>query len=83
MVVGAGYIAVELSGIFNALGSKVNLLIRGKTVSALIRGFKYLVTFFFQVLRRFDSMIGEALTEELKSSGVNLISDCGVGDLVM
>ncbi|XP_065887684.1 glutathione reductase, mitochondrial-like [Dysidea avara] len=64
VVVGAGYIAVELSGIFNALGSKVNLLIRGKTV-----------------LRRFDSMIGEALTEELKSSGVNLISDCGVREI--
>lgn len=32
VVVGAGYIAVELSGIFNALGTKVNLLIRGQTV---------------------------------------------------
>ena len=33
------------------------------------------------MLRRFDSMIGEALTEELKSSGINLISNCGVSDL--
>lgn len=33
VVVGAGYIAVELTGIFNALGSKVSLLIRGQTVS--------------------------------------------------
>ena len=33
VVVGAGYIAVELSGIFTALGSKVSLLIRGETVS--------------------------------------------------
>lgn len=61
VVVGAGYIAVELTGIFNALGSKVSLLIRGQTV-----------------LRKFDSMIGETLTEELKSSGVNLISNCAV-----
>lgn len=36
VVVGAGYIAVELSGIFNALGSKVTLLIRGETVSNIL-----------------------------------------------
>ena len=36
VVVGAGYIAVELSGIFNALGSKVSLLIRGEMVSNLV-----------------------------------------------
>jgi glutathione reductase (NADPH) len=31
-VVGAGYIAVELAGIFNALGSETHLIIRGETV---------------------------------------------------
>ncbi len=31
-VVGAGYIAVELAGVFRALGSEVSLLIRGETV---------------------------------------------------
>ncbi|KAF9533574.1 glutathione reductase [Crepidotus variabilis] len=31
-VVGAGYIAVELAGIFNALGTETHLLIRGETV---------------------------------------------------
>lgn len=31
-VVGAGYIAIELAGIFNALGSKTHLIIRGETV---------------------------------------------------
>lgn len=31
-VVGAGYIAVELAGILNALGSETHLLIRGETV---------------------------------------------------
>lgn len=32
VVVGAGYIAVELAGIFNALGSETHLVIRGDTV---------------------------------------------------
>ena len=32
VVVGAGYIAVELAGIFNALGTETHLLIRGETV---------------------------------------------------
>ena len=32
VVVGAGYIAVELAGIFNTLGSETHLLIRGDTV---------------------------------------------------
>ncbi|KJA15948.1 hypothetical protein HYPSUDRAFT_47907 [Hypholoma sublateritium FD-334 SS-4] len=31
-VVGAGYIAVELAGIFNALGTETHLLVRGDTV---------------------------------------------------
>jgi len=31
-VVGAGYIAVELAGIFNTLGSETHLIIRGETV---------------------------------------------------
>ncbi|PPR00052.1 hypothetical protein CVT24_009008 [Panaeolus cyanescens] len=31
-VIGAGYIAVELAGIFNALGTETHLLIRGDTV---------------------------------------------------
>lgn len=32
MVVGAGYIGVELSGILNALGSRVTFVIRGEKV---------------------------------------------------
>lgn len=31
-VIGAGYIAVELAGIFNALGTETHLIIRGETV---------------------------------------------------
>ncbi len=36
VIVGGGYIAVEFAGIFNALGVKVSMLIRGDTV---LRGF--------------------------------------------
>jgi glutathione reductase (NADPH) len=36
IIVGGGYIAVEFAGIFNALGAKVTMLIRGDT---LLRGF--------------------------------------------
>ncbi|MBC7906597.1 MAG: glutathione-disulfide reductase [Rhodospirillaceae bacterium] len=36
VIVGAGYIAVEFAGIFNALGVKVTLVLRGDTV---LRGF--------------------------------------------
>ncbi|KFE65416.1 glutathione-disulfide reductase [Hyalangium minutum] len=36
IIVGGGYIAVEFAGIFNALGAKVTVLIRGDTV---LRGF--------------------------------------------
>lgn len=32
VIVGAGYIAVELAGIFNALGTETHLVIRGETV---------------------------------------------------
>src|SRR5690606_34926974 len=31
-IVGSGYVAVELTGVFAALGSKVTLVIRGETV---------------------------------------------------
>lgn len=38
MVVGAGYIAVELAGILNALGSDVSLLIRYDKVGFYVHG---------------------------------------------
>lgn len=50
---GAGYIAVELAGILNDLGSQVSLIIRGN-----------------RVLRTFDSVISEKVTENLESSGI-------------
>ena len=55
VVVGAGYIAVELAGILATLGSDVSLLIR-----------------YDHVLRNFDSMVSEALTDELGPTGVKV-----------
>lgn len=34
LIVGGGYVAVELAGIFNSLGTKVTLLLRGETLLA-------------------------------------------------
>ena len=54
-VVGSGYIAVELSGMFRALGAEVQMLIRKQ-----------------HLLRPFDSMIREVLTEEMLSDDIQL-----------
>eukprot|EP00795_Rhopilema_esculentum_P016487 gene16487-7905_t len=51
VVVGAGYIAVELAGILGVLGSETHLIIRQN-----------------RVLRTFDSMLSEKVTEELLDS---------------
>ncbi|KAF8590495.1 glutathione-disulfide reductase [Ramaria rubella] len=55
VVVGAGYIAVELAGIFNALGTETNLLIRKD-----------------KVLRTFDPLLQDTLTEWMEHSGVKI-----------
>ncbi len=54
-IVGAGYIAVELAGIFRSLGSEVSLLIRND-----------------KVLRTFDDLIADNVTELLVAQGVDL-----------
>jgi len=54
-VVGAGYIAVELAGIFNTLGTETHLIIRKD-----------------RVLRTFDPIIQDTLTEKLVKSGIKL-----------
>ncbi|KAF3938924.1 hypothetical protein ABW19_dt0200909 [Dactylella cylindrospora] len=54
-LVGAGYIAVELAGIFNALGSETHLFIRGE-----------------KVLRKFDPMIQDVLTEHYQKMGITI-----------
>ena len=56
IVVGSGYIAAELTGMFQALGSGVTLLVRRD-----------------RLLRHFDDMLGEALTEQMRADGVEVV----------
>jgi len=61
-VIGAGYIAVEMAGILNALGSETTLVIRSD-----------------KVLRSFDSTISDIVTEEIKGSGITLLTNTDPG----
>ncbi|KAK9377706.1 uncharacterized protein V1513DRAFT_392627 [Lipomyces chichibuensis] len=54
-IVGAGYIGVELAGVFNGLGTETHFFIRGDTV-----------------LRQFDPMVQEAITNTYIKHGVKL-----------
>ena len=56
-VVGSGYIAVELAGLFNALGSDVTMLLRRE-----------------HLLRSFDAMLRENLTEEMFGDGIDILA---------
>lgn len=55
VMVGAGYIAVELAGVLQALGAQVDLVVRGT-----------------RLLRHFDPMLGDALAEACRASGIGL-----------
>lgn len=55
VVVGAGYIALELSGVLNALGTETHMIIRGDTV-----------------LRTFDPMIQDTITNWTEHTGVKI-----------
>lgn len=84
MVVGAGYIAVEMAGILSTLGSKTSLVIRQTGVRItqipnvvaklcfLCRTSSCTLIFPVQVLRNFDSFISTNCTKELQNSGVDL-----------
>lgn len=63
-VVGSGYIAVELSGMFRALGADVSMLIRKQ-----------------HLLRPFDSMLREILTEEMLADGIELNPDTQITEV--
>ena len=54
-LVGAGYIAVEMAGMFHALGSETHLFIRHD-----------------KILRTFDPMIQDKVTEEYKRQGIHV-----------
>lgn len=55
VIVGAGYIAVELAGVLQALGAQVTLLVRGE-----------------RLLRHFDAMLGDALLDACRASGIDV-----------
>jgi len=55
VIVGAGYIALEISGIMNALGTETHMIIRGETV-----------------LRTFDPMIQNTITDWTEHTGVKI-----------
>lgn len=55
VVVGAGYIALELAGVLNALGTQTHMVIRGDTV-----------------LRTFDPMIQNTITDWTEHTGVKI-----------
>ncbi len=57
-VVGSGYIAVELGGMLNALGSDVHHFVRKESV-----------------LRGFDPMLKETLTQTMTEQGVNFYTE--------
>ncbi|HFD81233.1 MAG TPA: glutathione-disulfide reductase [Gammaproteobacteria bacterium] len=63
-VVGSGYIAVELAGMLNALGSDVTMLLRRE-----------------HLLRRFDAMLRENLTEEMFGDGIDILARTQVRQL--
>lgn len=56
-VVGSGYIAVELSGMLNALGADVTMLLRRE-----------------HLMRNFDAMLRETLTEEMLGDGIDILT---------
>ena len=55
-IVGSGYVAVELAGIFQALGTKVTLVIRHD-----------------RVLRSFEAMLSDALMEQMRQDGIEIV----------
>jgi len=61
VVVGSGYIAVELAGMLRALGAQVTILVR-KT----------------RLLRQFDEMLSEKLTEAMAADGIDVLTETPV-----
>lgn len=64
VVVGAGYIGVELSGVFHGLGTESHLVIRGDTV-----------------LRKWDEMIQETVTDHYIKEGINIHKESKVAKI--
>jgi glutathione reductase (NADPH) len=56
-VVGSGYVAVELAGVFSALGTHTTLVLRRE-----------------RLLRDFDTMLGDSLTQTMRDEGVEIVT---------
>lgn len=65
VVVGGGYIAVELAGVLNTLGTQTSLFIRKA-----------------QMLREFDSMLGETLGDIMASAGTDVCFETQIESVV-
>ncbi|CEF63210.1 Glutathione reductase, mitochondrial [Strongyloides ratti] len=66
VIVGAGYIAVEIGGVLATLGSESHLLIRKN-----------------KVLRSFDEMISDVVTEQIeKAKNTTLHKECQVSEII-
>lgn len=63
-IAGSGYIAVELAGVLNALGSDVTLIVRRDGV-----------------LRNFDPLLRELLTEAMDADGIRIVTHCEPAEL--
>lgn len=64
-IIGSGYIAVELAGVLQALGSDVSLLVRKE-----------------QVLRGFDGLLRDTLTQAMLDQGINLLTQTAIKEVV-
>ena len=84
VIVGAGYIAIEMAGILHTLGSDATLVIRKDKVSwTQFNHVKHkpmnnlycrimTITIVLQVLRTFDSMISAEVTKAAEDSGLKI-----------
>ena len=80
-VFGAGYIAVEMAGILNAMGTETDLFCRGDKVRVLV----WMCVSVVQILRNadvFDSDIVSTLMSELKKHGPTVRPGSDVKELV-
>ena len=71
VVIGGGYIGVELAGVFNALGSTVTMLLRGDTV---LRGFDEDIraTLTSELKKRGIRIRAETIVEDIEKRGDSL-----------
>ena len=81
-VIGAGYIAVEMAGILNAMGTDTHLLCRGDRVSGHCNQARVILP---QVLRNenvFDKDIVDTLMAEMANHGPSVVTGASSQSLV-